>query len=134
MTGQVHAAATSKMGVAGLRQHLRARRAAYGSDRVRTLVWGNWPINFDPRVVAAAIQRMPLLRLPTYAPWLNPIEKLWDWLKATVLRLHPWSDAWEVLHRTVEAFLADFADGSDALLQYVRLAPEEQTEPHHQDT
>ncbi|OPZ82682.1 MAG: hypothetical protein BWY76_02639 [bacterium ADurb.Bin429] len=100
----------------------KLKRAAYGSDRVLTLVWDNWPIHFDPRVVAeAAAQRMPLLRLPTYAPWLNPTEKLWDWLKATVLRLHPWSDAWEVLHRTVEAFLTDFADESDALLQYVGL-------------
>ncbi|MBE2197018.1 MAG: transposase, partial [Anaerolinea sp.] len=28
------------------------------------------------------------LFLPTYASWLNPIEKLWRWLRADVLYNH----------------------------------------------
>lgn len=124
VTGRVHYATASKMGVVGLRQHLRQLRAAYGPARALTLVWDNWPIHFDPRVVAeAAAQRITVLRLPTYAPWLNPIEKLWKWLKAEVLRLHPWSDAWDQLQVHVAAFLDSFAHGSPALVRYVGLAP-----------
>lgn len=129
VTGQVLWASASKMGVVGLRQHLRQLRAAYGPDRTVTLVWDNWPIHTDPRVCAeAAAPRITLLFLPTYAPWLNPIEKLWDGLKATVLRLHPWSDAWDTLHTQVAEFLDGFATGSPALLQAVGLRPQEPTE------
>ncbi len=32
--------------------------------------------------------------LPTYAPWLNPTEKLWRWLRAVVLKLHRLADDW----------------------------------------
>ncbi|MBK7218852.1 MAG: transposase [Candidatus Promineofilum sp.] len=35
-----------------------------------------------------------LLCLPTYASWLNPIEKLWRWLKQEVIRLHRCADDW----------------------------------------
>ena len=130
LTGQVHQASASKMGVVGLCRFLRQLRRTYGPDRALTLIWDNWPVHAHDRVVAeAAAQRITLLRLPTYAPWRNPLEKLWDWLKADVLRLHPWSDARATLHTEVETVLARFADGSDALLRYVGLLPEEPTEP-----
>jgi hypothetical protein len=125
LTGQVHWAAASVMGVAGLQAFLRQVRAAYGPTRTLTLVWDNWPIHTDPRVGAtAAAERIALLWLPTYAPWLNPIEKLWGWLKADVLRLHPWADAWDILRTRMGAFLDQFAAGSPALLHAVGLAPE----------
>ena len=37
--------------------------------------------------------------LPTYAPWLNPIEKVWRWLKQSVLYAHPWCDDFRELQR-----------------------------------
>ncbi|MHB9027047.1 MAG: transposase, partial [Armatimonadota bacterium] len=66
---------------------------------------------------------------PTYAPWLNPIEHLWDWLKADVLRLHPWSDQWDGLQEEVTDFLQQFAGPAPALLQYCGLAPGQQDQP-----
>ncbi len=59
--------------------------------------------------------------LPTYAPWLNPIEKLWHWLKQEVLHHHSLADDWEGLKAAVAAFLARFAHGSSALLRDVGL-------------
>ncbi|MCB8975519.1 MAG: IS630 family transposase [Ardenticatenaceae bacterium] len=83
---------------------------------------GNWPTEPAPK---AKQDNMPvqLLPLPTYASWLNPIEKLWRWLKQEVLHLHRFSDDWPELREVVASFLDQFATGSDALLRYVGLLP-----------
>lgn len=105
-------------------------RAAYGPEPAITLIWDNWPNHkLDVVTAAAATLRITLLFLPTYAPWTNPIEKLWLWLKADVLRLHAHSDAWGTLRERVTAWLAQFAHGSLALLRYVGLAPYATGEP-----
>jgi hypothetical protein len=62
-----------------------------------------------------------LIRLPTYAPWLNPIEKLWRKLKQELLHLHRLADNLEELRALVDDFLDQFADGSLDLLHYVGL-------------
>lgn len=87
------------------------------------LVQDNWSIHQHPDVlaVAASLPRLELLWLPTYAPWLNPIEKLWRWLRQDVLRLHRCASEWSRLLSQVHAFLNQFALGSDALLHYVGL-------------
>jgi transposase len=72
---------------------------------------------------AAKAHRIQMVALPTYAPWLNPIEKLWRKLKQDVLHLHRLSDDWEVLQQRVTTFLEHFAAGSLALLRYVGLLP-----------
>jgi transposase len=62
-----------------------------------------------------------LVFLPTYASWLNPIEKLWRWLRQEVLHLHRLSDDWPALKQAVWDFVAQFALGSLDLLRYVGL-------------
>ena len=59
--------------------------------------------------------------LPTYAPWLNPIEKLWRWLKQAVLKLHRLAEDWQAARDRVRQFLDQFAHGSPRLLEYVGL-------------
>lgn len=61
--------------------------------------------------------------LPTYSSWLNPIEKLWRWLKADVLRGHEFAHNPYLLRQVVAEFLDQFANGSSALLRYVGLLP-----------
>lgn len=74
---------------------------------------------------SAQAQRLNLpvqiLPLPTYAPWTNPVEKLWRWLKQNVLHLHRLAHDLTELRRQVAAFLDQFALGSHALLRYVGL-------------
>ena len=44
------------------------------------VVWDNATTHFDDEVeavVRGAAGRLVLLYLPTYSPWLNPIEMLW---------------------------------------------------------
>lgn len=151
-TGRVHWLRRSKITVATLVAFFRGLVAAY-DGRPIVVVLDNWPVHFHPDLLAAlAPQTTPFpfprpghwpteprpaacarwghlalpiqfLPLPTYASWLNPIEKLWRWLRQTVVHLHPWADHLPALWRAVAAFLDRFATGSSELLRYVGLAP-----------
>lgn len=82
----------------------------------------NWPTEPRPRAVRDSLP-VQLLCLPTYASWLNPIEKLWRWLKQDIVHLHRCADDWAGLKALVEAFLDRFSTGSSDLLRYVGLLP-----------
>lgn len=97
-------------------------RAYPDAERIY-VVQDNWSIHRHPDV-CAALERLPRITpvfLPTYAPWLNPIEKLWRWLRQSILRNHTLAGDWEALRAQVRAFLQQFAHGSTALLRYVGL-------------
>jgi putative transposase len=57
------------------------------------------------RVVRAAAGRLVLLYLPTYSPWLNPIERLWRQFRRDVTHCE--------LFETVKALLAAARDFFD---------------------
>jgi transposase len=83
----------------------------------------NWNIPTHPDV-RTALERYPRIKpvwLPTYAPWLNPIEKLWRWLRQDVLKMHCWVEDWPQVKQRVHDFLDQFAQGSPDLLRYVGL-------------
>lgn len=82
----------------------------------------HWPKEPSQRTVKDNLP-IHLLCLPTYASWLNPIEKLWRWLKQDVLHMHQYSHDWPFLKHQVSAFLDQFREGSDDLLHYVVLLP-----------
>jgi hypothetical protein len=122
---------------------------AYPEAESIYLVADNWPVHFHADVMAALVpQTLPfpalmpanwpkaaapgalkhnlpliMVQLPTYAPWTNPIEKLWRWLYADVLHMHPFADDLRALMDKVARFLDRFANGSDALLRYTGLWP-----------
>jgi transposase len=90
------------------------------------VVQDNWSIHRHDDVLAA-LQQLPRLVpiwLPTYAPWLNPIEKVWRWLRQDVLKLHRLADDWKALRQQVRDFLNQFQSGSQCLLHYVGLLGE----------
>ena len=122
-SGRVVWTAGAKMGVHGLCQFLTALRRAYPTQTL-LLVWDNWPVHQHPTVLdRAAREAIQLLWLPTYAPWANPIEKLWRWLKQEHLHHHRLAADWTTLQTDVACFLNQFAHGSPALLRYVGLLP-----------
>ena len=87
-TGQVIWKGGSKTRVPAICLWLKQVRAAYPDKRV-VLVWDNWPVHSHQKVLACAWeQQIESVWLPTYAPWLNPIEKMWKWLVADVLSAH----------------------------------------------
>ena len=122
--GQVSSMSRSVIGVRALVSFLHQLRRHYGPDVEIVVIWDNWPNHYHRDVLLAAGEaRIMLLNTPTYAPWTNPIEKLWDKLKDEVLRLHRFSDAWATLRGRVDQFLAQLRRPNAGLLQHVGLLP-----------
>ena len=149
LTGQVVHLQASAISLPREVAHLVAVREAFPHAERIYLAEDNWPVHFHPDVLAALepqttrfpmpvpsnwstqpsarakrlglpIQKLPL---PTYAPWTNPIEKLWRWLKTDYLHLHRSADDWPAVKRGVRAFLDQFDKPSPELLRYLGLTP-----------
>ena len=122
-TGQLTWLGRSRMGVVNLRRFLAKIRAAYPGPPIH-LIWDNWPAHRHPAVLATAgALDIDVLWLPTYAPWLNPIEKLWRWLTQDLLHHHRLADHFAALQGRVAVWLDQFTRPAPALLRYVGLAP-----------
>lgn len=83
----------------------------------------NWSIH-KHEDVSTALAKLPSIkpiRLPTYSPWLNPIEKLWRWLRHDILTAHRLADDWSRLRQQINGFLDQFAAGFQSLLRYTGL-------------
>lgn len=122
LTGQVTYLQRSKIGSSALQDFYRLVRAAYPQAKKIYVVQDNWPVHKLPEVFQSMQENglMPLF-LPTYASWLNPIEKLWRWLKQDILHLHTLANDLNTLRTQVCDFLNGFASGSNPLLCYVGL-------------
>lgn len=148
--GRVLFCRRSKLGVAETVAFYQQIVAAYPQAARINLIEDNWPVHFHPDVLVALEPQttsfplhqlswgpdpsdaareqwgqlhlpIQIVPLPTYAPWTNPIEKLWRWLYQDVLHLHRWADALTTLRQQIDAFLTTFAQGSLELLRYVGL-------------
>lgn len=121
LSGQVTWRGCARSRVPQLQHFLKQLRQAYPGQRV-VLVWDNWPVHLHEKVLACASEQgIELVWLPTYAPWLNPIEKMWQWLKAEVLAVHRQSANWCQLRQEVEAFLDRFTHPAPDLLHHCGL-------------
>ncbi len=149
ITGQVTYQQRSKIGLQVLSDFYATIRADYPQAEVIYVAEDNWPVHTHPDVLArleeqqspfwpkvpsnwpseprarAVQDTLPiqLIFLPTYASWLNPIEKLWRWLRQKVIHLHRHSHDWLGLQQRVLDFMNQFVDGSNELLRYVGLLP-----------
>jgi transposase len=147
LTGQVTYLQRSRTTLDVLRQFYYQLRATYPTAERIYVAQDNWPVHDHPdiRVILEPQEfpwrpRLPenwpkeprstiepdnlpiqLLFQPTYAPWTNPIEKLWRWLYEKHLHLHWLSDQWDELKQQVTDFLDDFSGASPELLRYVGL-------------
>jgi hypothetical protein len=150
-TGQVHWCRRRRLTVATFVRFFTDLTAAYPDATQILVVLDNWPVHFHPDLRVALHPQQPpfpfprppswpsaprpaarkkwgglqlpiqLLPLPTYASWLNPIEKLWRWLRQDVVHRHPWADDLPALQTATTAFLDQFRDPSPALLRYTGL-------------
>jgi transposase len=84
---------------------------------------GNW--SDKPSKKIGELEKLPIeiLQLPTYASWMNPIEKLWRWARQAVIHLHRLSNDSTALQEKVIDFMERFKGGSEDLLHYVGLLP-----------
>jgi hypothetical protein len=147
-TGQVTYQMKSKFTISAMVGFYEALANAYPSAEVLYVILDNWPLHYHPDVLAALEPQefkyplhppgnwptepskkarrlnlpIQLVLLPTYAPWTNPIEKLWRRLRQEELHLHRFGDHWEALKQCVRTYLNGFAQGSLELLRYVGLS------------
>ncbi len=82
-----------------------------------------WTGKLSKKIGKLAKLPIEIVQLPTYAGWTNPIEKLWRWVRQSVLHLHRLCDDWGALQKKVIDFMTQFKDGSKTLLRYVGLLP-----------
>jgi transposase len=93
--------------------------------------WRTEQLMEESRKIRASLKQSELLPiqvvpLPTYAPWTNPVEKVWRKLRQEYLHLHRLADEWEALKLGVRAYLDRLRYGGCELLRYVGLLPEEE--------
>jgi len=124
-TGQLLFQQGDKFGIQQMRTLYQTIRDHY-PQRTVYVVQDNCPsVHKHPTVLALAEQLdITPVFLPTYASWLNPIERLWRLLKSEVLHNHLWPANVLHLRSAVDAFLAHFLEPSDFLLHYVGLLPD----------
>jgi transposase len=152
-TGRVVRLRAGRIGVAELVRFYRQLVAAYPPGTRFFVAQDNWPVHWHPDLlVALEPQRSPwprplppswaptpspaavrrwgqlqlpiqIVPLPTYASWLNPIEKLWRLLRQELTHVHPYAEDLPALRAAIDAVLDRFATGSARLLRYVGLAP-----------
>ncbi len=123
MTGQVRAWDFPRVTAERLGRCWKQLGSFYPHARRIYLVMDNWPVHFHPTVGAALTSdpRIQVVALPTYAPWLNNIEKLWRWVKQRVTHTHPWCDDFQLFKHQVRAELEHLASGSLDLKRYCGL-------------
>jgi transposase len=145
--GALESLQAGRISIPTLVKFLAQIRAAFPEAERIYLVVDNWPVHYHADVLAALepqTTRFPMpvpaswptepspkakrlnlpiqyLPLPTYAPWCNPIEKVWRLLKQDVLHLHRKADDWKGLKQQVDQFLLALKGGSQDLLRYVGL-------------
>ena len=146
-TGQITYASHSHFTLKLLVDFYQQVAITYPQAELIYLVVDNWPVHFHADVLAALHnptiawpRKLPnnwstepskqarqldlpirLVPLPTYAPWNNPIEKLWHLLKKQVLHLHRFEDDWNGLKQRVHQELDLYRKPSPDLLRYVGL-------------
>lgn len=124
LSGQVNYLDGYVVGRAKVIEMYRQVVETYSMARRIYVAQDNWSIHRHDDVLEAlnGLSRIEPVWLPTYAPWLNPIEKLWRWLRQDVLKLHRLAGDWRALRGQVNGFLDQFAQGSEKLLRYAGLS------------
>jgi hypothetical protein len=123
-------------------------RLDYPQAQTIYVVMDNWPMHYHPDLLAALVTQqtcfalniptswqalvpkknyktlhlpIQLVPLPTYASWLNPIEKVWKYLKKELIHNHQFADSMEDLKARIDNLLAGFRVASPCLLSYCGL-------------
>ncbi len=115
----------SKLDRRTLLRYFQAVGAAYPAAYRVYVIVDNWPVHFHADVTTGlAGSKVRLVPLPTYAPWLNPVEKVWRKLYQEILHQHEFAADWPALQDKVQAWLDQWTGPSPDLLRYIGLSPD----------
>jgi transposase len=94
------------------------------------VIWDNAPCHIAKVVQAHAEERgLKLVALPGYSPDLNPIERLWDWMREEVTRGHCHISL-ATLRAACQRFIAEINGDPEAVID--RLWPKFELDPEYE--
>lgn len=125
VTGHSHTMQAAKITIPRLIASYREVLEAYPDALMIYLIQDNWPVHNHDKVLDFLAQhpRLQVLWLPTYAPRLNPIEKLWRWTRQTLCHAHPFCDDFNEFKRQLTQCLRQAADLPAYIKHYCGLNP-----------
>ena len=92
----------------------------YPEAQVLYIALDNWSVHIHERVLPALQARQSKIQLlfqPTYAPWTNPIEKVWLRFNEDVSHMHPHWAKWQPWRLRIDDWIAQVRPPSQAMLQ-----------------
>lgn len=120
VTGDTHVLHASHITVPRLIASYRQLLAAYPTALMIYLIQDNWPVHYHEQVRAFLAQnpRLQVLFLPTYAPRLNAVEKLWRWARQTLCHAHSFCDDFQEFKATLVACFDQASQKPEEMLRY----------------
>jgi transposase len=97
----------------------------YPDVEVLYIALDNWSVHIHERVLPALQARQSKIQLlfqPPYAPWTNPIEKVWLRFNEDVSHMHPHWAKWQPWRLRIDDWIAQVRPASQAMLQATGLA------------
>ena len=104
---------------------LQLVEAQYADAEVLYIALDNWSVHINERVLPALQARQSKIQLlfqPTYAPWTNPIEKVWLRFNEDVSHMHPHWAKWQPWRLRIDDWIAQVRPASQAMLQATGVA------------
>jgi len=104
---------------------LQIVEAQYPDAEVIYIALDNWTVHVNERVLPALQARQSKIQLlfqPTYAPWTNPMEKVWLRFNEDVSHMHPHWAKWQPWRLRIDDWIAQVRPASQAMLQATGLA------------
>jgi len=121
--GHLHYRLAPRISLPELIRYYEQLAQAYPDCLRLCVVQDNWPNHTHPEVRRAVerLKRVELFFLPTYAPYLNPKEKVWRWTKQRLVHAHPYCDDFNEFKRQIAATLEAANQQPETLLRYCGL-------------
>jgi hypothetical protein len=97
----------------------------YPDAEVISIALDNWSVHVNecvPLALQARQSKIQLLFQPTYAPWTNPIEKVWLRFNEDVSHMHPHWAKWQPWRLRIDEWIAQVRPASQAMLRATGVA------------
>jgi hypothetical protein len=118
-TGAVLAKRYGSVTVDNFLTFLQRVEEQYPDAEVISIALDNWSVHVNERVLPALQARQSKIQLlfqPTYAPWTNPMEKVWLRFNEDVSHMHPHWAKWQPWRLRIDDWIAEVRPASEAML------------------
>jgi DDE superfamily endonuclease len=124
-SGAVLAKRSGSVTVDNFLKFLQRVEEQYPEAEVIYIALDNWSVHSNERVPPALQARQSKIQLlfqPTYAPWTNPMEKVWLRFTEDVSHMHPHWHKWQPWRLRIDDWIAQVRPASQAMVQATGVA------------